>query len=54
MTVRKGLSTLIDIDPNFSNQAIENAVNGLKQGWVIKSVVMGRRTPVAARWFVAP
>ena len=38
MTVRKGLSTLIDIDPNFSDQAIENAVNGLKQGWVIKSL----------------
>jgi hypothetical protein len=38
MTVRKGLSTLIDIDPNFSDQAMENAVNGLKQGWVIKSL----------------
>ena len=30
MTVNKGLSSLIDISPNFSNQALENAVNEIK------------------------
>tara|TARA_B100000683_G_scaffold140254_1_gene136439 strand:- start:1588 stop:2832 length:1245 start_codon:yes stop_codon:yes gene_type:complete len=35
--IKKGLSTLIDIDPNFSDQAIENSVNDIKLGWVIKS-----------------
>ena len=37
MTVNKGLSTLVDISPNFSDQTIENAVNSLKLGWVTKS-----------------
>ncbi len=37
MTVNKGLSTLVDISPNFSDQAVENAVNSLKLGWVTKS-----------------
>ncbi len=37
MPIKKGLSTLIDIDPNFSDQAIENSVNDIKLGWVIKS-----------------
>jgi len=37
MAIKKGLSTLIDISPNFSDQAIENSVNQIKVGWVIKS-----------------
>src|SRR6056300_866861 len=37
MTVNKGLLSLVENTPNFSNQALENAVNTLKQGWVLKS-----------------
>ena len=37
MTVNKGLSALANSNPNFSNQGLENAVNELKIGWVIKS-----------------
>src|SRR6056300_1970149 len=37
MTVNKGLLSLVENEPNFSNQALENAVNTLKQGWVLKS-----------------
>ena len=37
MTVNKGLLSLADNSPNFSNQALENAVNSLKVGWVQKS-----------------
>jgi hypothetical protein len=37
MTVKKGLASLADNQPNFSNQALENAVNTLKVGWVTKS-----------------
>ena len=37
MTVNKGLSSLVGNQPNFSNQALENAVDTLKVGWVIKS-----------------
>jgi len=37
VAIKKGLSTLIDISPNFSDQAIENSVNQIKVGWVIKS-----------------
>jgi hypothetical protein len=37
MTVNKGLLTLVENEPNFSNQALENAVNTLKIGWVQKS-----------------
>jgi hypothetical protein len=37
MTVNKGLKTLVGLSPNFSNQAVENAVNDLKAGWVVKS-----------------
>ena len=37
MTVNKGLKTLVGLSPNFSNQAVENAVNDLKTGWVVKS-----------------
>ena len=37
MTVNKGLLSLVDNQPNFSNQALENAVETLKLGWVIKS-----------------
>jgi hypothetical protein len=38
MTVRKGLSAILNTSPNFSNQALENAINELKIGWVIKSI----------------
>lgn len=37
MTVNKGLKSLVENSPNFSNQALENAVNTLKVGWVQKS-----------------
>ena len=37
MTVNKGLLSIVENEPNFSNQALENAVNTLKVGWVIKS-----------------
>ena len=36
MTVNKGLTSLVENEPNFSNQALENAVNTLKVGWVLK------------------
>jgi len=36
MTIKKGFLSLVDNQPNFSNQAIENAVNTLKIGWVQK------------------
>ena len=38
MTVNKGLTALIDSDPNLSNQALENAINELKIGWVVASI----------------
>jgi len=38
MVVNKGLKSLVESSPNFSNQALENAINELKTGWVIKSV----------------
>ncbi len=37
MTVNKGFLSLVNSSPNFSNQALENAVNSLKIGWVDKS-----------------
>tara|TARA_Y100001937_G_scaffold120944_1_gene178994 strand:+ start:713 stop:1942 length:1230 start_codon:yes stop_codon:yes gene_type:complete len=37
MTVNKGLLSIVENEPNFSNQALENAVNTLKVGWVQKS-----------------
>jgi len=37
MTIKKGLLSLVENVPNFSNQALENAVDTLKVGWVIKS-----------------
>ena len=40
MTVNKGLLSLVENTPNFSNQALENAVNKLKVGWVIKSSIL--------------
>tara|TARA_B100001057_G_scaffold52467_1_gene46609 strand:+ start:1976 stop:3217 length:1242 start_codon:yes stop_codon:yes gene_type:complete len=38
MTVNKGLKSLVESTPNFSNQALENSINGLKIGWVAKSI----------------
>ena len=37
MTVNKGLKSIAESSPNFSNQALENAIAQLKLGWVIKS-----------------
>ena len=37
MTVNKGFLSLVNSSPNFSNQALENAVSSLKIGWVDKS-----------------
>ena len=37
MTINKGLLSIVENEPNFSNQALENAVNTLKVGWVQKS-----------------
>ena len=37
MTVNKGLLSIVENEPNFSNQALENAVNTVKVGWVLKS-----------------
>ena len=34
----KGLLSLAESDPNFSNQALENAIDQLKIGWVSKSI----------------
>ena len=38
MTVNKGLTSLANSTPNFSNQALENSINALKIGWVAKSI----------------
>jgi hypothetical protein len=37
MTVSKGLKSLTENTPNFSNQGLENAINQFKIGWVLKS-----------------
>jgi len=37
MTVNKGLKTLVENAPNFSNQTLENAIGVFKIGWVLKS-----------------
>jgi len=37
MTVKKGLRSLVNSTPDFSNQNIQNAVNQLKIGWVAKT-----------------
>ena len=36
MAVNNGLKSLAGTTPNFSNQGLENAINELKIGWVIK------------------
>jgi len=35
--INKGLTSLVNASPDFSNQGLENAINELKIGWVIKS-----------------
>jgi len=37
MTVNKGLKSIAENTPNFSNQSLENAINDIKLGWVTKS-----------------
>lgn len=38
MAISKGLKSLAESSPDFSNQALENAINELKIGWVAKSI----------------
>ena len=38
MPISKGLKSLAESTPNFSNQSLENAINNLKIGWVAKSI----------------
>jgi hypothetical protein len=38
--INKGLKSLVESNPNFSNQGLENAINELKIGWVIKSFTL--------------
>jgi hypothetical protein len=40
MSINKGLTSLVNASPNFSNQALENAINELKIGWVTKSFTL--------------
>ena len=40
MAVNKGLKSLAESTPNFSNQALENAINELKIGWASKSIAL--------------
>jgi hypothetical protein len=40
MTAKKGLKSLAESNPEFSNQQIENAVNELKIGWVAKTFTL--------------
>jgi len=37
MTVNKGLKSLVNSTPDFTNQGLENAINKFKTGWVLKS-----------------
>ena len=37
MTVNKGLKSLVESNPNFSNNGLENQINQFKIGWVLKS-----------------
>ena len=36
--INKGLKSLVESSPNFSNQSLENAITGLRIGWVAKSL----------------
>ena len=40
MTVKKGLTTLVNNTPDFSKQHIENPVNDLKIVWVSKTFTL--------------
>ena len=40
MAINKGLTSLVNADPDFSNQGLENAVNELKIGWAEKSFTL--------------
>ena len=35
--INKGLKSLVESSPNFSNQGLENAISAFKIGWVLKS-----------------
>ena len=40
MSINKGLTSLVNADPNFSNQGLENAINELKNisgGFITKT-----------------
>ena len=38
MAVNKGLKSIAESTPEFSNQGLENAISDLKIGWVAKSI----------------
>lgn len=38
MAVNQGLKTLAESTPNFSNQAVQNSINGVRIGWAAKSI----------------
>ena len=40
MPVKKGLTTLVNNNPDFSNQNLGNAINDLKIGWVAKTFTL--------------
>ena len=40
MPVKKGLTTLVNNNPDFSNQNLGNAINDLKIGWVAKTFIL--------------
>ena len=40
MAINKGLKSLVESSPNFSNQGLENAINELKIGWVAKTFTL--------------
>ena len=40
MPVKKGLTTLVNNSPDFSNQNLGNAINDLKIGWVAKTFTL--------------
>ncbi len=42
MSIKKNLKTLVNNNPEFSNQNIENAVNELKIGWVAKTFTLDK------------
>ena len=40
MTINKGLKSLAESSPNFSNQGLENAINDFKLGFAEKNITL--------------